>query len=152
MWAPCRMTRLAFLAMVISALASPAYAQRVTFSQITECRCRERMVFAERNRMDCRNVEFIEEHHHVTTDEGDIHVACSWSITIERLVRMPLVSCDRAAAKNYPGAIRCRIGEVIDELLVESVIATEDQMRNAFTNFALPFWSERGVLVFGKTP
>ena len=30
------MTRLAFLAIVISALASPAYAQRVTFSQITD--------------------------------------------------------------------------------------------------------------------
>ena len=31
-----RMTRLAFLAMIVSALASPAYAQRVTFSQITD--------------------------------------------------------------------------------------------------------------------
>ena len=36
MWAPCRMTRLALLAMVISSLASPAYAQRVTFSKITD--------------------------------------------------------------------------------------------------------------------
>ena len=36
MCAAWRMTRLAFLAMILSALASPAYAQRVTFSQITD--------------------------------------------------------------------------------------------------------------------
>src|ERR1044072_3639794 len=36
MCAAWRMTRLAFLAMVVSTLASPAYAQRVTFSQITD--------------------------------------------------------------------------------------------------------------------
>jgi hypothetical protein len=36
MWTAWRMTRLAFLAMMVSAPASSAYAQRATFSQITD--------------------------------------------------------------------------------------------------------------------
>src|SRR5829696_4289036 len=90
--------------------------------------------------MDPWNVEVAEEHDHVTTDERHIEIAGSRTVRIERFVRTPLVSGNRAAAKYQRCSVRCLAIECIYEFIEAIRIATECELRNAFANLALPVW------------
>src|SRR5438876_6131146 len=89
--------------------------------------------------MHARNMEFAEQHDHVTAYERDIEIARSRSVMVERLVRSKLVPRYRAPAENYFNAIWCCLAQDANEFIVALGVVGERELSHAFADCALAF-------------
>jgi len=103
------------------------------------------MLFTERRGMNSGNVKVTEQHHHVASNERHIHVAGTRAISVERLIRAPLVASHRAASKNYLHARWRRPSELADKFVVPAFIAAKYKASHALSDFLLLFRCERFV-------
>src|SRR5881394_4542957 len=82
-------------------------------------------------------MEIAKERDHVSTNERHVHIARSWTVSVERLVCFPFMSRHRASAKNDFHAVRCRLTEETHEFVVAALVAAKHQSDHTLADGAL---------------
>src|ERR1041384_6939213 len=87
--------------------------------------------------MNAGNMELPKQHHHVSADEGDVHVAGAWAFAVERFVGPELVAGYRAAAQDDVDTSWRRVAQFPDEFIVSARVVAEHEAYNPLTHFTL---------------
>jgi hypothetical protein len=99
--------------------------------QWRERRGRVRVLVAQRDGVQPRDVELFPELEHVAADEGDIEVARAESVGVERLTIRPAQAGDGAAAEDHLNVGWRHFAKRRDKLLVALFVAAEGESDDA---------------------
>src|SRR5829696_7436829 len=95
------------------------------------------MRLAERRGVEPRNVEVAVQRDHVAAHERHVEIAGARSVGVERLVGMPFVSRDGAAAEDHLHTGRRRLVQHAHELVVSPWVAAESEAGDALADGVL---------------